>query len=198
MQEGRWLLPLRVVLDACILFDAALRDTLLRASEVGLYELRWSDAILEEVRGALIRSGRTTAERADRLMQAIRDAFPKGRVERFEHLIDQMQNEAGDRHVLAAAVAIGAQIIVSNNVRHYPARALLPLNVDAMSPDEFLLALFDRWPDTMRRIVARQATVLRAPPLTIDQVLDRLAVRAPRFVARVRAAADDESPATTP
>jgi hypothetical protein len=40
--------------------------------------------------------------------------------------------------------------------------------------------------------------VLRAPPLAIDQVVDRVAVRAPRFAARVRAAADDESPGTRP
>jgi predicted nucleic acid-binding protein len=157
---------LRVVLDACILFDAALRDTLLRAAEAGLFEFRWSDAILDEVRLSLIRSGRTVAERAERLIAAIRAAFPEGRIDDFEPLIDRMPNHEDDRHVLAAAVVADARLIVTNNLRHYPAGVLRPLRVEAISPDVFLTALFDRWPETMTRIVARQAAVLRAPTLT--------------------------------
>ncbi len=185
----------RAVLDACTLFDAALRDTALRAGEAGLFEFRWSEMILDEVRRALLRSGRTTAEQAERLVGAIRDAFPAGRVDGYEHLIAQMPNHPDDRHVLAAAVAAGARLIVTNNLRHFPVAILRPLRAEALSPDAFLEALFDRRPDTMRRIVARQAAVLRAPPLTVDQVLDRIAQRAPQFAARVRAAGDpSESP----
>jgi len=38
-----------VVLDACVLIPASLRDTLLRAAEQGMYQMHWSELILEEV-----------------------------------------------------------------------------------------------------------------------------------------------------
>jgi hypothetical protein len=37
---------LRVVLDACVIFSAVLRDTLLRAAQAELYQALWSDEIL--------------------------------------------------------------------------------------------------------------------------------------------------------
>jgi predicted nucleic acid-binding protein len=54
MPRSSW----RVVLDACVIFSAVLRDTLLRAAEAELYEVLWSEAILEEVRRNLIESGK--------------------------------------------------------------------------------------------------------------------------------------------
>ena len=46
---------IEVVLDACVLFPASLRDILLRAAEVGLYRIRLSDTILEETRRNLVK-----------------------------------------------------------------------------------------------------------------------------------------------
>jgi predicted nucleic acid-binding protein len=44
------MLSFGVVLDACVLIPATLRDTLIRAVEKGMYNLHWSDGILDEVR----------------------------------------------------------------------------------------------------------------------------------------------------
>lgn len=43
-----------VVLDACVLVPASLRDILLRAADADLYRLQWTDNILEEVERNLI------------------------------------------------------------------------------------------------------------------------------------------------
>ena len=40
--------PFKVVLDANVLYPFSLRDTLLRAASEGLFQLYWSDQILEE------------------------------------------------------------------------------------------------------------------------------------------------------
>ena len=54
--------PFRGVLDACVLFPFSLRDTLLRAAAKDLYQLYWSEQILEEARRNLVAS-RTTPRR---------------------------------------------------------------------------------------------------------------------------------------
>jgi hypothetical protein len=93
------------VLDACVLFPAALRDTLLRTAEACLYRPRWTDAILDEVRRNLVESGRISKGQAARLIDVMRGAFPSAMVAAYEHLIPFMTNHPKDRHVLAAAVA---------------------------------------------------------------------------------------------
>src|SRR6476661_2512101 len=122
------------LLDACVLFPASLRDTLLRAAAAELYQARWSAEILEEVRRNLVEKGRSE-EQAQRLVDVIAKAFPEAMVTQYNHLIDQMPNHPKDRHVLAAAVVAGAEVIVTSNLRDFPQAALAPLNVEAQSPD---------------------------------------------------------------
>ena len=43
-----------VVLDACVLVPASLRDTLLRCAERRMYLPRWSNEILDELRRTLL------------------------------------------------------------------------------------------------------------------------------------------------
>ena len=169
------------VLDACILFPAALRDTLLRGASAGLYQPRWSELILEEVRRNLVKTGRSTNTQAERLIEMMRRAFPEAAVQGFEPLVDHMTNDVKDRHVVAAAVTAGAQVIVTRNLQDFPAAALRPFTVEAQSPDEFLAYLVDLDPDRMVKIVIQQAGALRKPAKTVEQVLDDLARHAPSF-----------------
>lgn len=176
----------KALLDACVIFRAALRDTLLRAAESGLYEVFWSDFILDEATRNLIQSGRMSAQQAQRLLGAMDGVFPNAKVREFESLIPQMTNSEKDRHVLAAAVAVGAKVIVSSNVRDFPPQALAPFGVEIRSPDEFLIYLFDEAPKTMMQIVRAQAEQLRRPPKTVAEVLDDISVHAPQFATVVR------------
>jgi predicted nucleic acid-binding protein len=56
----------------------------------------------------------------------MQQAFPKATVQGYEVRIAAMTNDAKDRHILATAVHIRAQIIVTNNIRHFPSAALAP------------------------------------------------------------------------
>lgn len=175
-----------VVLDACVLFPAALRDTLLDAASAGLYRFHWSDDILEELRRSLVGRKRTAEDKARHLIAEIERTFSDARVTGYEQLIPAMTNDAGDRHVAAAAVAAGAQVIVTSNLRHFPDSALAPFNIEAQSPDEFLINLFDLDPRLMARLVVEQAARLRSPPMTVAQVLTYLERQAPTFAGLVR------------
>lgn len=175
-----------VVLDASVLFPAAVRDTLLRAAGAGLYQLYWSDEILEEVRRNLVKTGRATEDQAQRLVDTMHRAFPEAMVANFEGLIDRMTNEPKDRHVLAAAVMCHAQIIVTDNLRDFPSEALVPFSLEAYSVDAFLSLLFDSSPEAIAQIVIQQTNDLRSPPQTYEAVLGFLGKQAPTFAAKVR------------
>ncbi len=127
--------PTSAVLDACVLFSAALRDTLLRAAVKRLYRLHLTEEILDEVRRNLLKSGRIPdSGLADRLVEQIRRAFPGSMVEGYSALVPEMTNHPKDRHVLAAAVAAGASLIVTHNLGDFPVQALAPYGVIAQSP----------------------------------------------------------------
>ena len=117
-------------------------------------------------------------------MAAMRNAFPEALVRDYEALILSMPNDEKDRHVAAAAVKVGAQVIVTNNLKDfYP----MPDGVEAQSPDDFLLDLFDLSPLDMIKLLQRQATALKRPPVMLDDLLTGLGKTVPRFEAAVRA-----------
>lgn len=96
-----------------------------------------------------------------------------------------MPNDPKDRHVLAAAVATGAQIIITDNLADFPSGSLHHLGVTAQSADAFLIDIYQADPNTLTRIVQRQAADLRAPAMTADELLLKIARQAPTFAALV-------------
>jgi predicted nucleic acid-binding protein len=173
--------PLGVVLDACVLYPAALRDTLLRAALAGLYRLHWSDQILDEVRRNLVENDEMSAEQAERLIAKMREAFPEATVVGYERLVQAMATDEKDRHVAAAAVAAGAQVIVTSNLKDFPRAALEPFGLVAQSPDELLVNLVDLAPRAMVDILRAQAARLRNPPMSVEEVLEDVGLQAPEF-----------------
>jgi predicted nucleic acid-binding protein len=120
-------MPFRAVLDADVLFPFSLRDTLLRLAEpepvpgpASLYVPLWSERILEEMVRNLVEDRRMDQERANRLASLMRSAFEDASVgnEAIRALEESMTNDPGDRHVLAAAVAGGAEAIITFNLEH--------------------------------------------------------------------------------
>lgn len=186
-QRGTVSTPVAAVLDACVLFSAALRDTLLRAAVKRLYRLYLTEEILDEVRRNLLKRGRIIdPQLADRLVDQIRRAFPGSMVEGYSAVVQEMTNHPKDRHVLAAAVWAGATVIVTHNLADFPKEALDPHGVVAQSPDDFLGSLYAASPEMMVRILQEQSAALRSPHVSVEDILDRLAQQVPGFAALVR------------
>ena len=59
--------PIGVVIDACVLIKASVRDTLIRAYAAGYFRLHWSETILAEVTRNLVADGFATETGAQRL-----------------------------------------------------------------------------------------------------------------------------------
>src|SRR6185312_3901411 len=102
-------MPVAVV-DTCCLFPLTLRDLILRAAERGIFRIRWSEQILEELRSNLQEDRGLTEDQARHLLTEMRRAFPEASVTGYEHLVGSMTNDKGDRHVLATAVHAGAEV----------------------------------------------------------------------------------------
>ncbi|BAZ15667.1 hypothetical protein NIES4071_75390 [Calothrix sp. NIES-4071] len=82
-----------VILDACVLFPMYLRDTLLSVAEAELYELRWSQKILDEVMRNLVQKGKMSIQKATNLEQVMKIAFPEAMVEAPIELERVMTND---------------------------------------------------------------------------------------------------------
>jgi hypothetical protein len=111
--------PFVVVLDANVLFPFTLRDTLLRAAAAGLYQVRWSSRILYEMTRNLVSSGTMSGDKAERLRAIMEREFPEADVRGYEPLIASVENDEKDRHVVAAAVKAGAQVITTSNLKDF-------------------------------------------------------------------------------
>lgn len=128
-----------------------------------------------------------TGDQAQRLIAAMRDAFPDADAPAYQHLIGAMTNHPKDRHVVAAAVAVGAQTIVTLNLRDFPPAALAPFGVEAQHPDAFLTHLFHLDPAELLAVLERQAAATRRPAISVEDILGRLTPFAPTFVRLIRA-----------
>lgn len=170
------------LLDANVLVNAAVRDTLLRAAEADLYQLALSSDILHEMRNALEGNLGRTRRQTDYLIREMMASFESAVIEGYESLIPAMANHEGDRHVLAAAVQAGAEAIVTFNLSHFPGSACRPLGVEAQHPDEFLLVLWNIDAPLLTLILEQQAATIN---WELSRLIDRLRQDTPRFIAAV-------------
>ncbi|MBT0566889.1 PIN domain-containing protein [Williamsia sp. CHRR-6] len=103
------------------------------------------------------------------------DAIRDGTVAGFEPLVDAVElPDPGDRHVLAAAIKARAQVIVTRNLRDFPADALTPWDLEAKSPDDFILDQIDLDRTAVYGAIQRIADSNMKEPRTVAAVLPRL------------------------
>ncbi|MGH7911991.1 MAG: PIN domain-containing protein [Candidatus Dormibacteraceae bacterium] len=162
------------LLDACVLYPVGVRDMLLSVADHQVYQPRWSSQILDEMERNVLESGRSTPERLGRMRQAMNMAFPAACVEGYESLIPTMTNHPDDRHVLAAAVRGDVGVIVTENLRHFPASACAPFDIDVQSADEFLSYALDQDPAAVVEAVRSMAAKRTKPPHTVAEILEQL------------------------
>lgn len=147
-----------VVLDACVLTNFSLCDTLLRLAEPPrLYEPKWSEQILAEAIRTLESKLGWPQSLTAFLRGELRAHFSEAWVADYEALIPAMTNEERDRHVLAAAVHCGASIILTFNLRHFRPEHLAGWGVTAVHPEVFLIELFQQKSAAVRGKLEEQA-----------------------------------------
>lgn len=141
------------LLDTCVLVPSRARDVLLEVASTGAYRPLWSAEILAELdrtlRRLLAKRG-ASADEIDpyltRLFRQMRITFPDALVNEWEELVPTIHlPDPDDRHVVAAARAGRADVIVTDNLADFPPAAL-PASITRQSLDDFLLDLFELYP----------------------------------------------------
>lgn len=163
------------VLDACVLAPMPVADTLLRLAEAGFFIPKWSNDILDEVRRVLEKFGRSH-QQIDHRFTEMNRAFEDAIVTGYEPLIPGMGNDSKDRHVLAAAVRAQANVIVTQNLKHFRPECLKGFEIEAQNADDFLIQQYNLAPDAFLGVLQEQAEERR---VAFGKLIELLAVMAP-------------------
>lgn len=173
----------RVFLDACVLANFGVCDLLLRLSErPRLIVPHWSEAVLAEVRRTHLEKLQWPPTLAETFQTEIRTAFPDATVSGYETLLPVITNHEKDRHVLAAAVRGSCPLILTFDLKHFPTAALVPWNITASHPQDYLLILYEMEP---KQVTACLGAIAGKRKLEMQDVLIRLGKSVPTFAQRL-------------
>ena len=165
-----------VVYDACVLYPAPLRDLLMRLALTDLYRARWSEQIHDEWINAVLRNrpdlSREQLERTRLLMNAyVRDALVDG----HQSLIPALElPDPDDRHVLAAAIKCGADLILTFNLDDFPDEVLTSYGLGACHPDPFLVDQLTLEAERVCMAMRQHRASLKNPAKTVEEYLATL------------------------
>jgi hypothetical protein len=165
--------------DASVLYPSELRNLLMHLALTDLFRARWSAAVHEEwIRALLRRRPDLTREKLERTRMLMDRHATDALVTGYEELIEGLRlPDADDRHVLAAAIRGRADVIVTCNLRDFPADALKPYGIEAQHPDEFILNLLDLAQGVVVGAARDHLESLKNPPKTVEEYLNTLEAR---------------------
>lgn len=170
-------------MDACVLANFSLCDTLLRLAEPpALFEPKWTEISIQETTRTLRFKLGWREALAENFKAELTEHFQDAWIKGFEHLIPAMTNDENDRHVAAAAVFGRVPIIVTFNLRDFRPDHLQRRGVQAMHPQDVLCGLLDAEPALVVSKLEEQA---RNRNRSLAQLLQILEKTVAKFTARV-------------
>lgn len=166
-----------VIYDANVLYPNTLRDLLIRiAQQPHLVQAKWTEEILDEMLHALRKKlPDISEEKADRLRgrmnSAVRDCLVTG----YQSLIPILDlPDPDDRHVLAAAIKVNAQLIVTRDRKDFPPKKLAEWGIKPKAPDDFVYDQIDFDRQAVWACVQQIVDSRKRRPVTVDDVLGEL------------------------
>jgi hypothetical protein len=159
-----------------VLYPNLVREVVLRLAGAGLFRPAWSPRVLAEWRIAAARDGGHAAElTADATAARMTTSFPGASVTpdpAVEQALDLP--DPADVHVLAGAIAAGAGVLLTFNLRDFPARRLAAHAITPRHPDGFLWEVFSQEPEAAGQAIRETAAEAgRSGPDAIRRGLKR-------------------------
>lgn len=183
--------PVRVVLDANILFSRVLHELMGRAGTAGLFAVVWSEELLHETRRVLVERRGLAVEIAEQWVDLVRQNFPDGECDIGDLQPDidlsRYTPDPDDQHVCALAIVAGAGMLVSADRDFRSERLATEHGVTVRTPDAHLVGLLDDGNNDMM-VELLETWAGSRDDTTVDQLLDKIEnAGCGRFAARVRA-----------
>jgi hypothetical protein len=99
-------------------------------------------------------------------------AFPDANITGYEELMLGLSlPDNKDNHILAAAIQGSGDVIVTFNLKHFPAGYLKKYDIEVQHPEEFVLNLINLDKNKSEQALQNLISGLRNPPKTRDEVL---------------------------
>ncbi|ADU13904.1 PIN domain-containing protein [Asticcacaulis excentricus] len=135
--------PFSIVIDANVLAGALTRNIVLSFAEAGFFRPYWSTRILDECE-KYIAEKTESGENAKRQRGRIEAAFPESLVNGLAEIENGLAlPDPDDRHVLAAAIKAKAEVIVTENMKDFPADQLVQHDIEVIALDDFVADILD-------------------------------------------------------
>ena len=152
-----------VIFDANVLYPAPLRDLLMSVALTEQFRAKWTNEIHDEWSRNLLKNRSDITEvQLQKIIKLMNAAVPDSLVDNYDGFIECLNlPDPNDRHVLAAAIKCNADVIVTNNLKDFPAEELKKYDVEAQSPDVFLNHLYDLNPTAFCSAVRQQRERLK-------------------------------------
>lgn len=147
---------MKLLLDACVLYPTVMREMLIGAAQLGLYQPLWSPRILEEWARAAAKIDPAQEVQARGEIALLRATYPRAEITPQPAVQNRLWlPDANDIHVLAAAVSGSAEAIITLNAKDFPRNILAEEGVVRHDPDWVLCQFHDRAPELMDGVATR-------------------------------------------
>lgn len=168
--------PPVLLLDACVLYPAGLRNVLMWLAVHDLIRPKWSEQIHHEwMRNVLEDRPDLAWEQVERIRRLMDQHAGDCLVTAYERHIDTLVlPDQNDRHVLAAAIESGADAVVTWNLRDFPESILSEYGVGVLTPDQVVSSLIDQDRRAVIGALAEHRASLKNPPKSPDEFLENL------------------------
>ncbi|MEL7279057.1 MAG: PIN domain-containing protein [Pseudomonadota bacterium] len=158
---------MKALLDTCVIYPTVMREMLLSVAATGAFTPLWSARIIEEWQRAATKLGPDGMAQAQGEAALLARDWPEAEVTWPGSLETRLWlPDPADVHVLAAAVAGSADVIVTVNAKDFPRGILAEEGVSRADPDAFLMGLHAAEPDIVA--AAADSVLARANALSGD------------------------------
>ena len=180
--------PFVILLDANVMYPFRTRDVLFTFAQQGLFRARFTEQIIDEWTGCLIRTKPDLEASVTEQAAAVCEVFHECFVTGYEPLIEGLElPDPDDRHVLAAAIKCSAQIIVTENLKDFPSEALEEHGIEVLGADDVLANTFDLFKIESARALRTVRQRYDNPPFSQSEfLLDLTKSGLPKLAAMAR------------
>ncbi|MFA7336183.1 MAG: PIN domain-containing protein [Candidatus Obscuribacterales bacterium] len=176
------------LLDSSVLFPIFGSNLLLFMADSQIFKVKWSkDIHVEWIDSRMKRYPDGDRAALERKQERMDKEFAEAMVSGYEPLIESLSLvDLNDRHVLAAAIKCRADVIVTENIRHFPSAVLEPLGLFSQTADDFIADQIGLTPESEKMVaiaVVRHKKSMTRSRLSWQRYFEELAKRLPQSFA---------------